>query len=271
MAPARAARRAASPAKASPTKPAVKELSAKKAAKASQTKTTSVHWLPKLQDQVNRALEGCPPGPRCIPHKWHVNAHKGGTLFFVLALCRAFDNWEPAALAYAAAHGSYGLVWLMKHCIAPDASWEKKATVLGTLLSQVLVLLPYWFAPYLLVSRAVPAPSPMRCCLATCTYVVGVALMVVADTWKHVTLRHKPGLITDGPFRYIRHPNYLGEMLVYGGFAAFVPHWAPWAVLAWVWLQLFLPNMLIIEARISRHAGWDAYKQQTSMLVPWLL
>jgi hypothetical protein len=57
-------------------------------------------------------------------------------------------------------------------------------------------------------------------------------------------------------------------MLVYGAFAAMVPHWAPKAVLAWVWLQLFLPNMLMKEARMSRHAGWDAYAAASGMLLP---
>jgi protein-S-isoprenylcysteine O-methyltransferase Ste14 len=59
-------------------------------------------------------------------------------------------------------------------------------------------------------------------------------------------------------------------MMIYGGFAAMVPHWIPWAVLAWVWLQLFLPNMLLKEASMSRYPEWENYYQSTGMLLPWL-
>jgi steroid 5-alpha reductase family enzyme len=40
-------------------------------------------------------------------------------------------------------------------------------------------------------------------------------------------VRIKRGLIADGMYRFIRHPNYLGEMLTYGSFALIV-----WALVA---------------------------------------
>jgi steroid 5-alpha reductase family enzyme len=46
--------------------------------------------------------------------------------------------------------------------------------------------------------------------------------MIAADAQKYFTLRLQPGLITHGMFRYIRHPNYLGEMMIYGSFALMV-------------------------------------------------
>ena len=56
--------------------------------------------------------------------------------------------------------------------------------------------------------------------------------MIAADAQKFFTLRVKRGLITDGMHRYIRHPNYLGEMMIYGSFAMMVWHWFPVLVLA---------------------------------------
>ena len=134
----------------------------------------------------------------------------------------------------------------------------------------ILVLGPYWLAPYLLISGAAPAPSNERCCAAMVIYVLGVVLMILADCYKLVTLKHKRGLVVDGPFAYIRHPNYLGEMMIYGGFALMVPHPAPKAVLAWVWLEGFLPNMLLKEASMSRYPEWAEYHARTGMLLPWL-
>jgi len=43
--------------------------------------------------------------------------------------------------------------------------------------------------------------------------------MIAAEAQKYFTLRLESGLITDGVFRYVRHPNYLGEMMIYGSFA----------------------------------------------------
>ena len=66
----------------------------------------------------------------------------------------------------------------------------------------------------------------------------------------------------------MRHPNYLGEMVLYGSFAVVAGHWIPWLVPAWVWLALFVPNMLGKEASMSRYPEWAAYKARTGMLLP---
>jgi len=230
-----------------------------------------VNVVTRLQAQINDALgNNFPPGPNCVPWFWIINLQKGGTLPFCLFLMYKFDNYSTSACFYTAAHGSYGLVWVLKHFLIRDPKWDTKTTVLSQLTSFLLVLGPYWLAPYVLISGIAPAPSTARCCAAMIVYVNGVVLMVVADCYKFVTLKHKRGLVTDGPFALIRNPNYLGEMMLYGAFASMVPHWIPWAVLAWVWLQLFLPNMLLKDASMSRYPEWDAYYQSTGLLLPWI-
>jgi steroid 5-alpha reductase family enzyme len=77
-----------------------------------------------------------------------------------------------------------------------------------------------------------------------------------------------PGLITGGFYARVRHPNYLGEMLVYGAFALVVDHWVPWAILAAVWVLVFLPGMLAIEASLSRYPGYEAWRSRTGFLLP---
>jgi len=59
-------------------------------------------------------------------------------------------------------------------------------------------------------------------------------------------------------------------MMLYGSFAALSGNWLPWAVLAWVWTGIFLPNMLRKEASMSRYPEWPAYKARTGFLLPWL-
>ncbi len=77
-----------------------------------------------------------------------------------------------------------------------------------------------------------------------------------------------PGLITTGFFARTRHPNYLGEMLIYGSFTTVVNHWIPWLILAAVWGLFFLPNMLAIEASLSRYPGYEAWRKRTGFVLP---
>jgi protein-S-isoprenylcysteine O-methyltransferase Ste14 len=95
--------------------------------------------------------------------------------------------------------------------------------------------------------------------------------MIAADAQKYFTLRLERRLITDGMYRYIRHPNYLGEMMVYGSFALMVWHWLSAVVLAWIWGGLFAVNMTLKEASLARYPGWAEYRQRSWWLVPLVL
>jgi protein-S-isoprenylcysteine O-methyltransferase Ste14 len=91
------------------------------------------------------------------------------------------------------------------------------------------------------------------------------------DAQKYFTLPIKRGLITDGMYRFIRHPNYLGEMMTYGSFALMVWHWLPFLVLAWIWGGLFAVNMKLKEVGMARYSEWTDYKKRSWWLVPGLL
>jgi hypothetical protein len=93
---------------------------------------------------------------------------------------------------------------------------------------------------------------------------------MVSDAHKHFVLQVRRGLITDGLFSRIRHPNYLGEMMLYASFALLAQHWAPWLVLLWVWAGVFLPNILAKEASMARYPEWAAYRARTGLLLPRL-
>jgi protein-S-isoprenylcysteine O-methyltransferase Ste14 len=49
----------------------------------------------------------------------------------------------------------------------------------------------------------------------------------------------------NGMYRFIRHPNYLGEMMIYASFALMVWQWLPVVVLTWIWSGLFAVNMTL--------------------------
>jgi protein-S-isoprenylcysteine O-methyltransferase Ste14 len=206
-------------------------------------------------------------GPRVLKLNWVINFQKGGTLPFVLALMALTDTWTATAWTYLALHGSYGLIWLLKDRVMPDARWQARITFGGAFLSFALVLGPYWLAPVLLVLDDTQQPAWLLAAAAI-AYAIGVVVMMVSDAQKHFTLAERRGLITTGFFARVRHPNYLGEMVLYAAFAVVAGHWLPWVVLAWVWLGLFVPNMLGKEASMSRYPQWAEYKGRTGMLLP---
>jgi protein-S-isoprenylcysteine O-methyltransferase Ste14 len=237
--------------------------------------TESVSPLVAAWTRISRHLsQDFLGGPRVLKFAWVINVLKGATVFFIAALMLAYRNFSTAAWVYLALHGTYGLCWLLKHLAFPDPLWERRITFGGAFMSVALVLGPYWLFPFLLVSDVLgPRPGPSLPLIALCIglHTLGVAIMLSADCQKYFTLRVRRGLIDDGMFRYTRNPNYLGEMMIYGSYALLVGHWIPWAVLAWVWIGIFLPNMLNKDASLSRYPGWAAYKARSGLLLPWIL
>lgn len=226
---------------------------------------TLERWL-ALRTYLSEDVLG---GPRVLKLNWVINVQKGGTLPFVLGLMAITDTWTTTAWTYLALHGSYGLIWLLKDAVMPDARWQRRVTFGGALLSFALVLGPYWIAPVLLVAGDTQQPAWLLAA-ATVAYAGGVVLMIASDAQKHFTLAQRPGLITTGFFARVRNPNYLGEMVLYASFAVVAGHVLPWLVLAWVWLALFVPNMLGKEASMSRYPQWADYQARTGMLLPRL-
>lgn len=236
---------------------------------------TAPAWARKMHALVGYLSRDFLGGPRPWKLSWVVNFQKAGTFAFLGGLMWFYLNTSTAAWIYLALHGSYGLAWIIKDLAFPDPAWQARVTIGGGINAFVLVLGWYWLFGWLLISGSVqpdyPLPDAAWYCLCISLCIVGCTIMIGADAQKYFTLRVQPGLITDGMFRYIRHPNYLGEMLVYGSFAMMVWHWLPWLVLAFVWICVFAVNMVMKEASLSRHPGWDEYRRRSWWLLPFVL
>jgi protein-S-isoprenylcysteine O-methyltransferase Ste14 len=183
-----------------------------------------------------------------------------------------YGNYSPAAWVYLALHGSYGLVWILKDLTFPDPNWQKRITLGGGFMAFASVLGWYWVFGWLLISGVsqpvYPLPDAAWFALCITVHTLGCVIMIAADAQKHYTLQHQRGLITTGMFRHVRHPNYLGEMMIYGSYALMVWHWLPPIVLAWVWGGVFTVNMVMKEASMSRYPEWAAYRARTGWLLP---
>ena len=197
-----------------------------------------------------------------------IDLHKTSTAPVVLAMMFAYDNFSTAAWTYLALHGSYGLMWRYKSLTFPDKQWNEEMSVGGAVQFFVTLGL-YWLAPWLLISGGAEPPGwVVGLSVALCAF--GTLLHYGADAQKYFVLRARRGLITDGFFARTRNPNYLGEILLYAGFATLSMHWVPWLVNAFFWIVVFVPNMKKKDESMSRYPEWDAYVARTGLLLPKL-
>lgn len=236
-------------------------------------------WAARMQRLHSLLLYDLGGGPRPLKFAWLINLQKAGTLPLLALLVWYYADRTPAATGtaaslYVALHGAYGLIWWMKDLAFPDPNWQVRITLPSSIVVMISLGL-YWSFGWLLISGTstpdYPLPDNLWFALCVLLCILGAAIMVAADAQKYFTLRLQRRLITDGMFRYIRHPNYLGEMMIYGAFALLVWHWFPAVLLAGIWSGLFAVNMVMKEARMSRYPEWPAYKRRTWWLVPGLL
>ncbi|KAJ9470177.1 putative C-14 sterol reductase [Diplonema papillatum] len=230
--------------------------------------------------------------------KWRhfIDASKGLTLPVCLATMYHMNKCDsPTAMTYTALHGCYGILWVLKSNTFPDSTWERPNKALqgaeaetykkgqswtpmdivgqlfGKLAGTVVfgALAGYWANIVIICKKKEEAPLWLRT-LCVGIWGIGVFLHFSSDMQKHVHLKHKKGLITDMLFARTRNPNYLGELLIYGTFAALTQEALPAAYLALNFFVFWLPNMLKKDKSISRYPGWSEYSKRSTMFIPFV-
>ena len=150
----------------------------------------------------------------------------------------------------------------------PDLRFQEKQPVWIGVLLIFLPLAGYYIAPYLLISRHIVLPPPI---IGLCFF--SISLKCPLLRWGRTEilyLRLQKGLIEDGLFARTRNPNYLGEILIYVGFAIMSWHWLPFLVLAGCVFGFFLRNMWAKDRSMARYPTFASYKARTGMLFPKL-
>ena len=200
--------------------------------------------------------------------KHAINLHKFLTFAFILSLMAIYQNFTLAPWVYLALHSSYGIMWLIKDSLYPDRQWEEEVSIAAGIFTFVF-LSAYWVAPFILISSEVEPGAPLISA-AIATNVFGIFLHYGSDAQKYFTLKYKQGLITEGFFSRSRNPNYLGEILIYIGFAMLAQHWLPFVILGMITASVFVPNMLKKDKSLSRYPEFAAYQERSGLLLPKL-
>jgi protein-S-isoprenylcysteine O-methyltransferase Ste14 len=205
-----------------------------------------------------------------MKQKHFIDSHKGVTFVAFLVMMAWFSQWQnPTAWVYLALHGTYGILWMLKSRIFPDAQWEQKTPLwYGLVIWGALTL--YWIPPFLLNWRGVQAPAWVLG-LAVSLNTLGVFLHFATDMQKYVQLKLQPGqLISDGMMARVRNGNYFGELLIYSAFALLAMDWLAFVPLALFIVFFWAPNMARKEKMLAQLPGFEAYQRRSKLFIPFI-
>ena len=84
------------------------------------------------------------------------------------------------------------------------------------------------------------------------------------------TLKNNAKLVISGPYRYIRHPMYVGVLLFCGGLVATSWDVLRICLLSSIFLILFLKATLEEKILLASFSKYQTLKDKTGMFLPWL-
>jgi steroid 5-alpha reductase family enzyme len=145
-------------------------------------------------------------------------------------------------------------------------------------ISVAVIMLPVSY----LVSRDAAPGFGLWAIAGASVWFVGLAIEAVADAQKSAfkaKAENRERFITSGLWRYSRHPNYFGEMLVWWGLFVFAVPFLDGAAFAVVIGPVFITLLLLFvsgiplleqsaEAKYGDDPAYRDYKRRTSILVP---
>ena len=119
-------------------------------------------------------------------------------------------------------------------------------------------------------------PYDLQDKIALAAILFGLVFQTIADLQLRSFLRKdtKMGVLNTGLWRYTRHPNYFGELLIWWGFFIAAVGNASWLIflspILMTILLLKVSGVGLMEQTISsRRPGYPNYIKNTSSFIPW--
>ncbi len=131
--------------------------------------------------------------------------------------------------------------------------------------------------PILIAAEAAPTHLPFLSIAGMIVWIIGFLFEAIGDYQLSVFVKnksHKDDIIQTGLWRYTRHPNYFGEVVLWWGlFLMVLPlkHglWGIISPITITYLLLYVSGIPMLEAKYADNPQFQAYKERTSAFFPW--
>jgi len=104
-------------------------------------------------------------------------------------------------------------------------------------------------------------------------YIVGIPFIVVGIVvrmWASGHVKKNKNLATDGPYAYVRHPLYVGNILLLLGFSISSGLWWSYLLMAFLLYLYYPPTIQYEDTKLQKLFGeeWERWRAVTSALIP---
>jgi len=131
-------------------------------------------------------------------------------------------------------------------------------------------------APILIAAEAAANPVPALSMAGVLVWAIGFFFEAVGDYQLSVFVKHKSNkgdIMQTGLWRYTRHPNYFGEVLLWWGlFLVVLPVqqgiWGIVSPITITFLLLYVSGIPMLEAKYADNPQFQVYKKRTSAFFP---
>ena len=124
-----------------------------------------------------------------------------------------------------------------------------------------------WFAVVFVLLVAYMSAPVMEMLIAGSVVVI---LGTLIRLWASGHVKKNKVLATDGPYAYVRHPLYVGNILILIGFSMASMLWWAWALMAFLIWFYYPPAISYEDAKLHDHFGeqWENWSRHTRALIP---
>jgi protein-S-isoprenylcysteine O-methyltransferase Ste14 len=201
-----------------------------------------------------------------------INVAKVITIACLLALAIIYGIHDQRQVIYLSLHVGYCCWWLLEQWLFPTRRQQiftEKADLAAFVSVILFVGLFYALPGYFAFTNPNPI-SYLAVTIALPLYIFGSLINTAADVQKMVAKEMGASLVQDGIWRFVRHINYLGDLMRYTSFSVVAGSW--WAfLLPLVIVLLYIQRISQKETSMAaKYPEFVDYQKSSSRLIPWM-